>query len=226
MSGIAYTQPEVLAAGERGDIWADPRTDPTLISWAPLQAEAWIPFEVVGGRPVNPYERTRVRYGRNEMGHWGEGKAADALVRLVDEDGRRWMLMVERDDGHGWALPGGHVDEGERAVDAALRELLEETGLAADPSSVTLVSAPRYVPDPRASDEAWMVTVEVRVDLGQFATGGFPPVAGADDAARAAWVLADDHDALVAFLAEVYGGVVFAAHRDLLADALAPEGQR
>ena len=30
-----------------------------------------------------------------------------------------------------WIQPGGHIDEGERPADAALREVLEETGLAA-----------------------------------------------------------------------------------------------
>lgn len=35
-----------------------------------------------------------------------------------------------------WALPGGRLDPGETAVDAALRELHEEVGLALDGSSV------------------------------------------------------------------------------------------
>ncbi|MBG0814169.1 NUDIX domain-containing protein [Planomonospora sp. ID82291] len=214
-----YTHPDVLTSGIR-DGWADPTTDPARIDWAPRQAAALIPFAVVDGRPVNPCEKTGIRYGRNELGHWGEQVCADAIVTATDEHGHRWLLMVERGDGHGWALPGGTVDPGEDPADAAARELGEETGLHwGDGRSFRPLPA-RYVPDPRASDEAWMVTVPARCDLGTVARVNLPAVQGADDAKRAAWVRADSYPTLTGYLATMYGGRVFAAHTGLLREVL------
>ncbi|MFF5262015.1 NUDIX domain-containing protein [Actinomadura viridis] len=219
MSHRTYTHPDVLSVGVAQG-WADPETDPTKIDWAPRQARAAIAFQVIDGRPVNPCERTATRYGRNELGHWGEALAADALVSATDRTGRRWIVMVERADGHGWALPGGHVDPGETALEAAVRELAEETGLTI-PGAPWQAAPPRYVPDPRASDEAWMVTVLCTARLGVGDRERFPAVVGSDDARQAAWVLADTYEVLLGYLAGAHGGRVFAAHVDMLKRHLA-----
>ena len=211
-----FTHPDVLAKGV-SEGWADPVTDPTQIDWAPRQAAAAIPFQVVNGRPVNPCEKTGIRYGRNELGHWGEQLCADAIVTAHTAHDRV-LLMVERGDGHGWALPGGTAEPGEHPSVTALRELREETGLRLG-GVLWRGFRPRYVPDPRASDEAWMVTVPVRTRLGTIESD-LPSVTGADDARRAEWVCAGTYASLVEYLRRVYGGRVFAAHEAMLRDLL------
>jgi ADP-ribose pyrophosphatase len=223
--GRTYTAPEVFTTGvEEG--WADPETDPTRIDWAARALSATISFDVVDGRPVNPctrfgYPMPEVRYGRNQLGHWGEQLAADALV-FAHQGMRRWLLMVRRDDRLGWAAPGGYVEPGEGAVQAAARELEEETSLsiaaAASTRSQWGVDGPRYVPDPRASGEAWMVTVPCRIYLGDFTD--LPAVHGGDDAAHAAWIHADSYAELLGYLDEKFDGDVFPAHVDMLKEVL------
>ncbi|WP_239123816.1 NUDIX domain-containing protein, partial [Sphaerisporangium siamense] len=117
-----YTHPDVLTRGV-AEGWADPTTDPARIDWAPRQAAALVPFEVVDGRPLNPAAPTGIRYGRGELGHWGEQVCADAIANLYDEDGHRWIAMIRRGDGHGWAIPGGKADPGEEPTATAIREL-------------------------------------------------------------------------------------------------------
>jgi ADP-ribose pyrophosphatase len=219
-----YTHPDVFTLGPAQG-WAEAESDPTRINWPERQARAAIPFAVIDGRPVNPREKTDIARGRNEMGYWGENLMADALV-TVTYLGAPWLLMVERDDGYGWAVPGGHVEPGETGLDAALRELHEETALGIPVSSpLCEVLPPRYVPDPRASAEAWAVTVPVHVCLpardGTVMGGAdLPLVEGADDARRAEWIPADCYGLLVLALRDLYGGTVFAAHRAMLADFL------
>lgn len=215
-----YSHPDVLAAADRGESWADPVSDPTGIDWPARQARAAIPFTVVDGYPINPCESTG-RQGRVDLGHWGEQLCADALVSLYDEHGHRWIAMVERADGLGWALPGGYVDPGEDPTAAAARELAEETGLSLT-GCQWQTDSPRYVPDPRASDQAWMVTVVARTWIGYHRRDGFPPLTGRDDARRALWLPADDYDTLADYLADAYGAPVFPAHRPILADLYEP----
>lgn len=215
MTGRTYTHPDVFTAGPAQG-WAETETDPTRIDWAERQARAAIPFEVLDGRPVNPCVKTAVRYGRNEMGFWGENLMADALV-TVTLRGCRGLLMVERGDGYGWAVPGGHVEPGESDVAAAVRELGEETGFVPGPWSGHRMQ-PRYVPDPRASDEAWAVTVPWHINLGTVET--LPAVTGGDDARRAEWIPAASYPGLVRTLDVALNGQVFAAHVPMLTEFL------
>ncbi|MCA2227386.1 NUDIX domain-containing protein [Nonomuraea aurantiaca] len=214
---VTFTHPDVFDRGIQ-EGWADPQTDPTQIDWTPRQTAAAIPFQVIDGRPVNPCETTCVRYGRNELGHWGEQVAADAVVTAHTQTGR-WLVMVERSDGHGWAVPGGYVEPGEDPEVAAVRELAEETCLNLSSTSRQVLPA-RYVPDPRASDEAWMVTVPVTFKLCALFAVDLPAVVGADDAKRAAWVRANSYTDLVAQLKTSYDGQVFRAHVAMLRDLL------
>lgn len=212
---VTFTHPDVYTVGVAQG-WAEAETDPTRIDWRVRQATALIPFVVFQGRPVSPGPPTGIRHGRNGLGKWGENAMADAIVTLTHR-GHRYLLMVERGDGAGWAVPGGAIDPGETPLEASARELDEETGLIVLTDAWEQGTA-MYVPDPRGSDEAWAVTVANRVHLGDV--DYFPDVKGADDAERAAWIPARDYDDLTAALADVHGGVVFTAHVDMLREHL------
>jgi ADP-ribose pyrophosphatase YjhB (NUDIX family) len=54
---------------------------------------------------------------------------AVVLVRDRDATGAGRLLLLRQPPGHGWSLPGGLLNRNELAVDAAARELAEETGI-------------------------------------------------------------------------------------------------
>jgi len=51
---------------------------------------------------------------------------------IVELPGDRIVLIKRKNPPHGWALPGGFVDEGEPLHAACVREVREETGLEVD----------------------------------------------------------------------------------------------
>jgi 8-oxo-dGTP pyrophosphatase MutT (NUDIX family) len=89
-------------------------------------------------------ERVRAnleRFERRPLDPAGRRAAAVAVALVPDEEGRPCFLLtrraahVKRHQGQ-WALPGGRLDPGEGAADAALRELSEEVGLELPTESV------------------------------------------------------------------------------------------
>ena len=42
---------------------------------------------------------------------------------------KKRCLLLRREDGKGWELPGGHLNEGETFLRGAKREVFEETGI-------------------------------------------------------------------------------------------------
>lgn len=53
----------------------------------------------------------------------------DIIIEMQDRPGNPIVLIERRNPPHGWALPGGFVDVGERLESAAIREAAEETSL-------------------------------------------------------------------------------------------------
>ena len=87
-----------------------------------------------------------------------------------------------------WSLPGGRIEPGERAVDAALRELREETGVAAEIVGLLDVVDGVF---PEAGRHYVLIDYAAR-----WLSGA--PVA-ADDALEARFVSLDQVEALVAW---------------------------
>lgn len=118
------------------------------------------------------------------MAHWPRLAALAVLIRGGHHPDRLQVLLVRRrnpPDAGLWGFPGGHVEAGETALDAAARELIEETGVTARPL--------RYIDNvdviDRAGDGRLLHHFLLAAVLCEHLAGD--PVAG-DDALDAAWV--------------------------------------
>lgn len=79
-------------------------------------------------RPVNPISANHVKHRET------------ARVVLTAKTGELLMIFTHWDPGTGlpprWLTPGGGIDAGETPLQAAVRELREETGLIVDPKDL------------------------------------------------------------------------------------------
>lgn len=109
------------------------------------------------------------------------------VVTLAKRKDKLCVLLIRR----GWkpfagmlALPGGHIDPGERPAEAARRELAEETGIHLDLGQLTLIDT--YADpgrDPRGQYATWAYLAVLDGEPPQ-------PTAG-DDAEVAEWIPVD-----------------------------------
>lgn len=106
--------------------------------------------------------------------------ATDAVVLAQEQ-----VLLVERKGSLGqgaWALPGGYVELKETLLQAALRELREETGLVLEAQHLKATQAFDY---PGRSLRGRVISLGHFFDLGDTPP---PAVEGQDDAAGAFWL--------------------------------------
>ena len=94
------------------------------------------------------------------------------VYRQNTSDNRLEVLLIERaNPPHGWALPGGFVDEWEMVEMAAIREVKEETGLAVTLNDLLYVySNPSR--DSRQHNMSVVFTAEVFMDTLTIPTAG------------------------------------------------------
>ena len=127
---------------------------------------------------------------------------------VVEQSGHILLVKRKAEPGKGlWALPGGHLNEFEKQLDGAIRELREETKIKV-PEAVLRGSIRDHetFDDPYRSTLGRVITKAYHFKLADDVT--LPKVKGADDAIRAKWIpiselredqMFDDHFAIVQY---------------------------
>lgn len=117
----------------------------------------------------------------------------DTVVFSGPSEARKVLLVQRGADPfrESWALPGGYVDEGEHPIQAARRELAEETGLIWEGAMLPVGA----FADPERDPRGWTVSAAYLADVGLDE----PYVVPGDDAAEARWFFVDDLPADLAF---------------------------
>jgi 8-oxo-dGTP pyrophosphatase MutT (NUDIX family) len=100
------------------------------------------PFPSVHDATLRQWVATRLERFQHTTIEDGDARRAAVAMTLAPDAERRGCFLLTRRSAklnrHGgqWALPGGRIDDGESAEQAALRELDEELGLALEETAV------------------------------------------------------------------------------------------
>jgi len=84
------------------------------------------------------------------------------IARAVIESEGKFLLCHAKKDGH-WFFPGGHIEEGESAPEALVREVREELGVSGEVRRFIGASENKYGPHGKESNEINLI-FEVTLD--------------------------------------------------------------
>lgn len=109
-------------------------------------------------------------------------------VNVVVSNSGGDILLIRRSDNQNWAVPGGAIDLGESMVQAAVREIKEETGIDCEITGlVGIYTDPKHLILYTSNGEARQ---EFSIVLTARPTGGAPTPS--DESSDVRWVPRDD----------------------------------
>ena len=132
----------------------------------------------------------------------------DIVVLAGNEEMQKILLIQRARDPYKdmWALPGGFVDENEDLVDAACRELKEETGLVAgELKQIGAFGKPFRDPRGHTISIGFLALLEE-----------IKPVTAGDDAAKARWFLLNELPPLAFDHGDIIKEALAVKHKSLL----------